>query len=385
MGAPEVLRVVYISASSIPSLTANSIQVMKMCQALTQEGYSVELLAPLWQRNAPKVDEGLWQHYGVRVPFPITWIPAGSWLKRRTCHVPAAWRARTSHADLVYTRHAGAAAMSSLLGISTIYEAHDLPGGKMGPLYFRAFLMARGFRRLVVISQALQHLLHQRYSTFMRGKSVVVAHDGVDLERFDNLPTPAEARRRLGLDPECFTVGYTGHLYTGRGIELILSLAETCKYVDFLVVGGDRASVTEWTREAEQLSLTNLQFKGFIGNAEVPLYQAACEVLLMPYQRRVAASGGGNIAGFLSPMKMFEYMATERLIISSNLPVLQEVLNEHNAVLCDPEDGVAWRDALERAIADPEWRHVLGQQARRDVEQYSWRRRVRRVLAECHI
>jgi len=375
------MQLTYISASSIPSLTANSIHVMKMCQAMVQEGHSVELLAPLWQRNPPEVNDDLWLHYGISVHFPIIWIPARGWFRKRTYHLRSALGARTSRTDLVYTRHLGAAAVSSLLGVPTIYEAHDLPGGKMGSTYFRAFLAGRGFRRLVVISQPLQGLLYQRYSS-MLGKQVIVAHDGVDLERFQGLPTLYKARRRLGLDPERFTVGYSGNLYAGRGIELILGLAKTFSQVEFVIIGGDETSVAKWRRQAELFSSSNIEFKGFVSNAELPLYEAACEVLLMPYQRKVAISGGGgDTSDFCSPMKMFEYMATGRMIISSDLPVLREVLNGDNAALCDPEDITTWKTALERAIADPEWRQRLGQQAKREVEQYSWRRRVHRVFA----
>ena len=40
-------------------------------------------------------------------------------------------------------------------------------------------------------------------------------------------------------------------------------------------------------------------------------------------------------------MKMFEYMAAGRAIVSSDLPVIREVLNERNAVFC--KAGGDWR------------------------------------------
>jgi len=140
--------------------------------------------------------------------------------------------------------------------------------------------------------------------------------------------------------------------------------------------------VAERKCQVQEQKLTNVQFIGFVPNAELPLYQAACDVLLMPYQHQVAVSSGGDIAEFCSPLKMFEYMATGRMIISSDLPVLREVLNERNAAFCAPEDEVAWQAALERAVSDPSWRLGLGQQARQDVEQYSWPRRVQRVVGD---
>ena len=49
----------------------------------------------------------------------------------------------------------------------------------------------------------------------------------------------------------------------------------------------------------------------------------------MPYPRSIfGSSGSADSAAVASPMKMFEYMAVERAIITSDLPVIREVLNE---------------------------------------------------------
>jgi glycosyltransferase involved in cell wall biosynthesis len=119
---------------------------------------------------------------------------------------------------------------------------------------------------------------------------------------------------------------------------------------------------------------------GFIPNAELSSYHAACDAFLMPYQRRVAASSGGDIARYLSPMKLFEYMACGRPILCSDLPVLREVLNSENAILLPPDNVDAWVNALQSLKGDTQRRLSLGAQARRDVEGYTWERRAARIL-----
>jgi len=52
-----------------------------------------------------------------------------------------------------------------------------------------------------------------------------------------------------------------------------------------------------------------------------------------------------------------------------------------NAALCSPTDVDAWHSALARAMKDNAWRARLARQARQDVEQYTWRKRVHIVLA----
>jgi glycosyltransferase involved in cell wall biosynthesis len=144
-------------------------------------------------------------------------------------------------------------------------------------------------------------------------------------------------------------------------------------------VGGTEADIAHWQAEAHT---PNVHFAGFVPNHELPTYLAASDVLLMPYQRQVAVYGGvGDSSAYMCPMKMFEYMATERLIISSDLPVLHDTLNASNAVLCDPEDVDAWETALRRAMDDPAWAAGVARKARRDVEAHTWQLRARRILA----
>jgi glycosyltransferase involved in cell wall biosynthesis len=80
-------------------------------------------------------------------------------------------------------------------------------------------------------------------------------------------------------------------------------------------------------------------------------------------------------------MKMFEYMACKRAIISSDLPVIREGLNSSNAMLCPPEDVDAWSQAFGSLINDEERRNTLAGQAWCDIQQYTWLERARKALS----
>jgi glycosyltransferase involved in cell wall biosynthesis len=358
---------------------------MKMAQALAHLGHEIRVAAPgemtllSWEEIS--------QFYGLRTSFPIAWLPARPGLRRYDYGGRAVSWARQWKAELLYTRLPQAAAISSTLKMPTIYEIHDLPQGSANPWLFRRFMSGSGARRLVVITRTLAEALARLLKVPLEAPFTVIAPDGVDLERFDHLPEPAEARRNLNKQliegkplPERFTAGYTGHLYAGRGKELLLDLAERLPEVNFLLVGGEAEEAERMRQEAARKGVGNFFVTGFVDNAALPQYQAACEVLLMPYQAHVAASSGGDIAPFLSPMKLFEYLACGRAILSSNLPVLREALTESNAVLLPPADLNAWVAALERLQVDPQLRARLGEQARRDAPQYSWERRAQRIL-----
>lgn len=369
------MKVALIAPTYLPSRRANTVQVMKMAQALTAVGHRVWVCVPGDDPRLP------WQtlaaHYGLQRRFPVVWLTAHPRLRRLDYALRAVLWARRWGAEQVYTRVPQAAALAAWLGMPTVFELHDLPGGRWGGWWFRGFLHGRGARRLVVISQALLDDVRQRFA--VPPALPLVAPDGVDLERYRALPDPSSARAALGL-PQRFTVGYTGHLYAGRGVPLILELAHRLAQVTFLLVGGEPSDVEAVRRQARTRGLTNLVLTGFVPNAELPRYQAACDVLLMPYQQRVAASSGGDIGRYLSPMKMFEYLACGRAILASDLPVLREVLTPACAVLLPPQDSTAWVKALQSLMMNEKQRGLLAQQARAIAARYTWEARARRIF-----
>ncbi len=189
----------------------------------------------------------------------------------------------------------------------------------------------------------------------------------------------AEARRQLGLEDK-LTVGFTGHIYPGRGADLLFELAQRMPDINFLWVGGTPDEVKYWRDRLAEVGASNVTMTGFVENSHLPLYQAAADVLLMPYGRSISASSGQDIAEVINPMKMFDYMAARRAIISADLPVIHEVLNKDNAVFCEPENVNAWEKVLRELLSDRPRRLTLGAQARADVARYTWLARAKYAL-----
>lgn len=368
------MKVACISTSTVPSTTANAIQVMKVCQALAQTGAEVRLWLP---GQANTAWEALAALYGLTTRFEITWLPAWARLKRYDFAWQAVGAAQKWGAEAVYTWLPQAALLALWRGLPGLIELHDRPTGKVGPWLIRQVARHPGKKRLLFITRALQTALEREQGLVARPSEAVIAPDGVDMERYVDLPTSDEARRRLGL-PAGLTAVHTGHLYAGRGGETLLALAQAHPQVHFLWVGGRPEDVNIWRTRTKQLGLNNVSLTGFVDNQHIPLYQAAGDILLMPYERSVAVSGGGNTADICSPMKMFEYMAAGRAILTSDLPVLREALDESCAIFCAPEDRAAWLAGFSRLAADAQLRQRLGNAAKARAGQYAWVERARR-------
>lgn len=370
------MRIFCISTSTVPAPTAHSMQLMKVCQALTQIGNEVDLVIPgqdgtLWANIA--------SHYGLSLKIKIHWLKSWPTFKRYDFSMNAICYAKNQKADLVYTWLLPVAVFALWLGIPVVLELHDRITGLGAPWFFRMFIRSRGKKRLAVITHSLDRKLKQAFDGSYSSLDVKVAPNGVELERYSDLPSPAAARKMLDL-PDRFTVIYTGGFYAGRGIELLHALTRLHPDVQFIWAGGTSQAVAEWKEKLNQEGVDNVLLPGFIDNERLPMFQATADVLMMPFGTAISGSSGGNSVDICSPMKMFDYLASGRVIMASDLPVLHEVLNDRNAILLPPDDYNAWSKALTRLQAEPRLCQLLGGQAREDAQKYSWRDREVNIL-----
>jgi glycosyltransferase involved in cell wall biosynthesis len=202
---------------------------------------------------------------------------------------------------------------------------------------------------------------------------IVVAHNGADALAEGLEPAELGAGGRS-------QIGYVGHLYAGKGFEIIPPLAARLPDVDFHVVGGEQKTV-EAIRSDPKLP-KNVRLHGFVPPAEAERLCLACDVLLAPYQADVRIAGGGETAAWMSPLKVFGYMAAAKPILCSDLPVLREVVEDgRNGILVPSDDPEAWAAALRRLLEDGSLRARLGATAHADfLARHTWQQRASRVL-----
>ena len=371
------MKIALVTNSRIPSLTANSIQAMKVAQALMQLGHDIKMFAP---KESDAVNrEALLTHYGLRLTPDLDLLPSISGLKRLDFIIHAQRAAKKFGADLIYTWLPQSAALGVWMGYPVVLEMHADNSGKLGVWWMRQFWKQKTPKVMTVTTSALRKALERSTNFQFPNEAILLAPNGVELEKYAGLPSPVEARRQLILK-EGLTVGFTGHIYPGRGADLLFELAKQMPNVNFLWVGGTPELVDFWRGKLSEAGMTNVTMTGFVKHESIPLYQAAADVLLMPYSRSIEASSGQDIAEVINPMKMFEYMAAGRGIVCADLSVIREVLNEGNAVFCEPDDIGKWKVEIEKLLADEPRRLALGAQARKDVEQLTWVKREERVM-----
>jgi glycosyltransferase involved in cell wall biosynthesis len=367
------MRIGCITTSIVPSKTANSIQAVKVCHALMQIGHEVHLWVPEFQRSNW---DTIAEIYGISEQFEITWIPFLPKLKQYDFSWKSVQAAIKWDSDVVYTWALQAAFFASMRKKPFAMEFHDFPMGFMGPKLFQMLMRIQTEKLIMTTTRALATGIEERFNIKFDQKNLQIAPNGTDPDRYLDLPTPKDARKTLGLK-EGFTVGYTGHFYPGRGMDLLTNIAKAIPEVHFLWVGGQEKDIEPWKKILQNQSINNVTLTGFIPNSKLPMYQAAADILVMPYAKKIEGSSGGNIAPVINPMKMFDYLSTGRPIIASNIPVFHEILDENTALLCSPEESEEWVLAIHKFIGNESLRKTMQKNALAASEKYSWKNRAK--------
>ena len=360
----------YSARSIIPSRFANSVHVMKMCQALAADGHQTTLIVPPRRKGRLKGVDDVYAFYGVARNFRIEktlWLPkVGVYIHGFI----SALKAKFSGTDIFYTRSMEIAFFGCLLRNNTIFETHTpLTEFKyLDRLLLNFVLRSDRVKMLVVISDALKGLLLEAHP--IDAARVLVAHDGSDIAK--NITH--------NFDKNNVSIGYVGHLYKGRGIEVIIEAAQAIPAANFHVVGGNPDDVDYWEKKSS--AIKNLRFYGFVSPQKAAEISLSMDILLAPYQETVRVTSGLDTSKWMSPLKIFEYMAAGKAIICSDIPVLREVLeDERNALLCKPADYGAWVSSIKRLISDQDLRLLISSNAHQDIAtKYSWSIRAKTVI-----
>jgi len=369
--------VVYVGSPPIFSKGASAIHVMKMCQAMGKLGIRAELVIPTDRKRGE-----MFVYYGVQSNFKLTAFPyfSNSTLRNIVHGVLSAiyTRSKKGEFEVAVTRNIVYAYLATkFFGIPTVYDAHH-PLVSGGRFLFNSFKDSNNLIRFSTNSSGLGNIY---LNEGLPSDKLVVAHNGVDLEPFMLLPSKARARADLGLPPDKKIVCYSGNIYEGRGIDLLIDVSLRLGDVLFLIVGGLDEDAQRYRNIAHEKNAGNFTLRGFVPHYLVPLYLTAADVLVMPYTTGMTIKDGTAAGEFTSPIKLFEYMASGRPIVATSLPSVSEILKDgENAVVVDPDSVDCLHDGIEKVLGDPAFAEKLGKAASEEAKNYTWEARAKKLL-----
>jgi len=371
------MNLVYIVNARIPTEKAHGIQIFKTCEQLAKLSH-LELWIPK-RKNFIKEDPFIF--YDVERNFLIKrfWCFNFIFLAKRFDRLAFYLQSlsfllvllfkKLSKKTIIYTRSPEIAFIFSLKGYQVYFEAHEWSGRSR---LFKFFL--RRSKGIVCNSEGTK-------KSFLENnfKKILVAPNGVDLDIFNLEIDKKEARKKLNLAVDKNLLVYTGRFMTDgmeKGIELVL---ESLKFTDektlFLAVGGSNEDLEYYKKIAKQFNVENkVIFLGYVSQRLLAVYQKAADCLLMPFPFNK------HYANYMSPIKMFEYMASKRPIVASDLPSVSSILNESNCILVKPDSVLDLVTGIKKALQEPGLADKLSIKAFQDVLNYTWEKRAQNII-----
>lgn len=372
-------KVCYVGSPPLFTRGASSIHVMKMCQAMRKLGIEVELVLPDHLRKAD-----IYRYYGITEKFDIKFIPFTNLPGRQVIHgifaSIYAYRNKKRF-DVFLTRNIVFTYIATVfMGLKTIYDAHHPLVNRFARYMFRSICKSGNLLRVSTNSHGLSDIYTKE--GLDRGK-VLVAHNGVELEKFESGKSKDALREELELERDQKIVCYCGNTYRGRGIEYLVDIAGKLSDIMFLIVGGLDSDNEYYADLAKQKGAKNFKIRGHVPHDTVSMYLLASDVLVLPYSSQMTIKGGTNAAAFTSPIKLFEYMAAGKPIVATSLPTVNEILKDgEDSVLVDPDSPDTLYKGIELVLNNSKLSKMLSQNALAKVREYTWEKRVEKILGD---
>jgi len=382
------MKIIYIINARIPSQKAHSYQISKMCESFAKQGINLELWIP---RRYDQLDKNLFTFYGLEENFSLKIIKSLDFLKyykflgkisfflQSLFFLGKLNQQKINQDTIIYTRNPEIAWLFSLKNKMVIFEAHRWSNSR---IFSNKFLLKKVFK-IITVTQELKKIFLE--NKFLENK-LLVASDAVDLKVFGINLEKENAKKILNLPLDKKILIYSGSFETmgeGKGVMNILQVIKSIVLEDqeviFVAVGASKKDIKFYEKFANDLDLKNkVLFKERVNINQLAIYYQASDILLMPFPYTQ------HYAYYMSPLKMFEYMASQRPIIATDLPSIKEVLNENNSILIKPDNEEELVQAINKLLNNSELAHKLAQQAYQDVQEYTWEKRAEKILEFIH-
>jgi glycosyltransferase involved in cell wall biosynthesis len=346
----------------------------KECKTLYQAGYNVSLIVPL---DEEKTIDGikliaLPQYHSRLAKFLL--LPFMSFF------------IGIKHSAQVYHLHDPPLIIPGLLlklfGKKIIYDVHeDFPKrllirqwipSRLRPFAARMARLGEQFSSIffdaiITASYIPEHLKrHKRVCTIQNYP--LLSYFNFKEKELENIPKEENV--------SIFRVIYAGGLSPDRGIHKMVEAMEYLKEAQVELILCGRFSSAAYEREVRSLNgFQRVKFLGWLNHKEIPSVlsraNAALHIPLFPMQE------SGEL-----PVKIFEYMAAGLPIISSNFPLLKNIIEEHNCGICvDPTNSKEIAEAIKYLFHNPEKAQKMGENGREVViKKYNWEQESKKLL-----
>ncbi|MFW9827690.1 MAG: glycosyltransferase [Candidatus Thorarchaeota archaeon] len=280
--------------------------------------------------------------------------------------------------NLVYSRSYKGAFACIKNKIPTILETHTTLVNN--PHLKRVIKVSddKYFKGIVTIHKLLAENF---FKNGVPNEKMLILEDAVDIEKFNNIKANKEKLRRylkLPLDKNIIT--YCGSLNPGKGIKMLIRVSKKFNQNTlFYIIGGEKKWLNYWRNKVKLEKITNVKFIGFVLNKLVPLYLKSSDVLIMLYD--LEEKNAIMDINTTSPIKLFEYMAAKRPIVTIKLPTIEKIVRHNQEALLSEWDNVEEiAENIQKLLNNHLLVNQISQNAYKKAKNHTYIKRCKRIL-----
>ncbi len=379
-----LIKIVYLSDATIPSEMANSVSIINLCNAFNELGAEIHLVKPWRYKNRKINPDDIYKIYGINNKFNIVNTPyldlsmiqnfSPDLLLRSVNYVSKRiWQKHVVNyvvnnfsPDIIHMRNNIPFALYHLRKMNKLVflEFYDVPTKFYLDIYKKAII---GNKNLI-LSAITSNLADKISELFqIERKRIAISPSGVDKSKYQQTTFNINKIRK--------TIMYVGNLYPDRGVNNFVLAAKNIPEHDFVVIGGNKSEADDLIKNFN-LSNKNLSFIPHQSHSELSQFYAKSDILILPDTAK-------NIWRklYVSPNKLFEYMAACKPIIASDLPSIKEVVTDkHSALLFTPDDPKDLTEKINKLVNNEQLSNLLSRNAFNLVDNYTWKTKAKNML-----
>ncbi len=324
-------KINYVTFSSIPSPLPSSLQIIKTCESFSKYKHNVTLIKPGTGYKRISINK----YYEVRFRVNIKEFeffkefPKG--LNFYLYSFSCLFFILKEKSSITITRNYFICFLLTLFKKKTILEIHHDTKieGRITKfiLKYSNLFKKKNLINIVAITNSVKNLFVNKYN--INPKKITVLPSGSSI-RINQLPKFRDNRR--------MKVGYFGSISPSKGINTLIKLSKIDPDNDYFIYGGTKQEIFKLRKVNTN---KNLFLKENIPYAKLSNSMLKMDILTLPYTKVIKSAGEvDDISEYTSPLKLFDYMAVGKMIISSDLKVLREVINSKNAFFVNNNENI---------------------------------------------
>ena len=336
-------KINYVTFSSIPSPLPSSLQIIKTCESLSKYNHDVTLIKPGTGYKKISINK----YYGLKNKVHIKEFkffdsfPIGVNFYLY-CFISLFYILGQKN-SITISRNYFMCYLVMLFRQSAILEIHHDTKieGRLTKFILKNtnFFKNKLLVNIVAISNAVKNLFLVKYNVNPNKITVLPSGSSIKIKYLPKFNKNKSGRMKIG---------YFGSISPSKGIHTLIRLSKIDPDNDYYIYGGKKEEILKLKRINTN---KNLFLKANIPYAQLSKTMVEMDLLTIPYTEVIKSSGEvDDISKYTSPLKLFDYLAVGKMIISSDLKVLREVISSKNALFVQNNENIyEWKKNIIQA------------------------------------